>query len=131
MKFYIASSLKNSHNVRYISEKLKMNGHTHTFDWTALNPAASFQELKQIGQMEKEAVIQADVLIMLLPAGKGSHIEFGIALALKKRIILHSPHGEVNDLEESSSFYHLTQVEKFLGTRDELINYILNKKKKS
>jgi ABC-type xylose transport system substrate-binding protein len=129
MKFYIASSLKNSHNVRYISEKLKMNGHTHTFDWTTLNPAASFQELKQIGQMEKEAVIQADVLIMLLPAGKGSHIEFGIALALKKRIILHSLHGEVKDLEESSSFYHLTQVEKFLGTKDELINYILNRKK--
>ncbi|NQD65628.1 group-specific protein [Bacillus haikouensis] len=127
MKFYIASSLKNIHNVRYISEKLKLNGHTHTFDWTTLNPAVSLEKLQEIGQLEKEAVIQADVVIMLLPAGKGSHIELGIALALDKRIILYSSHGDINNLDETSSFYHLSQVEKFLGDKDDLVNFILDK----
>ncbi|MEL3971915.1 group-specific protein [Rossellomorea oryzaecorticis] len=127
MNFYIASSFKNIDNVRYISEQLKAAGHNQTYDWTKHDRAASFDELKEIGQKEKEAVMKSDVVIVLLPAGKGSHIELGIALGLNKRIILHSPRGEVNDFSETSTFYHLAEVEKFLADKDELVNFILEK----
>jgi hypothetical protein len=131
MKFYIASSFRNIHNVRYISGQLKSKGYSHTYDWTNHDRSfsLSIEELKQIGQQEKEAVMQSDIVIVLLPAGKGSHIELGIALALNKRIILHSPQGEVNDLSETSTFYHLEGVEKFLGRTDKLVEFILEKEK--
>lgn len=37
------------------------------------------EELKETGRLEKNAVMEADFIIVLLPAGKGSHIEFGMA----------------------------------------------------
>lgn len=131
MKFYIASSFRNIENVRYVSEQLKSKGYCHTYDWTNNDRSSSLsiEELKQIGQHEKEAVMLSDIVIVLLPAGKGSHIELGIALALNKRIILHSPQGEVNDLAETSTFYHLEGVEKFMGSRHKLVEYILEKEK--
>ena len=60
--------------------------------------------------------MEADFTIVLLPAGKGSHIEFGIALAQGKRIYLYSQNEEVNNFETTSTFYHLPQVEKCIGT---------------
>ncbi|MHA6251690.1 hypothetical protein [Oceanobacillus sp. CAU 1775] len=65
--------------------------------------------------------MEADFIIVLLPAGKGSHIEFGIALAQEKRIYLYSQNDELNNFETTSTFYHLPQVEKCIGTIDELI----------
>lgn len=127
MKFYVASSFKNIDNVRYISEQLKAEGHIHTYDWTKHNRASSFEELKEIGLKEKEAVMESDVVIVLLPAGKGSHIELGIALGMNKEIILHSPGEEVNDISETSTFYHLEEVKKFLGDKEGLVDFIVEK----
>ncbi len=65
--------------------------------------------------------MEADFIIVLLPAGKGSHVEFGIALGQGKRIYLYSQNDEVNKIETTSTFYHLDEVEKFIGTIDGLI----------
>ena len=80
MKFYIASSLKNIDQVRYVSKRLKNKGFIHTYDWTVNENVTTLEELKAIGQKEKNAVIEADFVVVLLPAGKGSHIELGIAI---------------------------------------------------
>ena len=37
---------------------------------------------------ESQGILDSDVVIILLPAGRGAHIELGMALALNKRIIL-------------------------------------------
>ncbi|WP_064090932.1 TIR domain-containing protein [Rossellomorea aquimaris] len=124
MKFYVASSFKNIELVRYVSEQLKNRGHIHTYDWTMNERATTFDALKEIGQKEKEAVIEADVIIVLFPAGKGSHIELGIAIGHGKRIYLYSPEEEVNNIETTSTFYHLPEVEKCCGTIDELIKLV-------
>ena len=120
-KFYIASSFKNVETVRYVSNALVNRGYIHTYDWTKNARASTFEELKEIGEKEKNAVMEADFIVVLLPAGKGSHIEFGIALAQEKRIYLYSQNDEVNNFETTSTFYHLSQVEIFTGTIDELI----------
>lgn len=78
----------------------------------------------EIGLQEKNAVLDADFLIVLLPAGKGSHIEFGIALGQGKKIYLYSPNDEVNNFETTSTFYHLSDVEKCIGTIDGLIDKV-------
>ena len=77
-----------------------------------------------IGQKEKTAVIEADIVIVLLPAGKGSHIELGIAIGNNKKIYLYSPNKEVDNLETTSTFYQLPEIEKCFGTIDELVDII-------
>ncbi|WP_258870965.1 nucleoside 2-deoxyribosyltransferase [Halobacillus trueperi] len=125
MKFYVASSFKNKDHVRYVSEQLRNQGYIHTYDWTVNERASSLKELREIGQKEKEAVMEADVLIVILPAGKGSHIEYGIALGLGKTIYLYSEDEQVNDFETTSTFYHLSGVEKCIGTFDELVASVI------
>jgi hypothetical protein len=124
MKFYIASSFKNIDAVRYVSEKLKSKGFIHTYDWTRNERASTIEQLKVIGQREKEGVMEAEFLIVLLPAGKGSHIEFGIALGQGKKIYLYSPNDNVNNFETTSTFYHLPEVEKCIGTLEELVDIV-------
>lgn len=123
MKFYIASSFKNIDTVRRVTEELKSKGFIHTYDWTE-GRASSIAELEAIGSSEKNAVMEADIVMILLPAGKGSHVELGIALGTGKKVFLYSPDETVNDLELTSTFYHLPEVEKVIGTVDELIQEI-------
>lgn len=123
MKFYIASSFKNIESVRNAAEELKSRGFIHTYDWTN-GRASSIAELEAIGSREKNAIMEADIVIILLPAGKGSHVELGIALATDKKIFLYSPDESVNDLESTSTFYHVPEVEKVIGTIAELVRKI-------
>ena len=120
-KFYVASSFKNIEKVRYVSKSLINKGYTQTYDWTKNTRASTIADLKEIGRQERNAVLEADFIIVLLPAGKGSHIEWGIALGLGKRIYLYSQNDEVNSIETTSTFYHLSEVEICIGTIDELI----------
>ena len=126
-KFYVASSFKNIETVRYVSKELINRGYIHTYDWTKNEKASTLEDLREIGQKEKKAVIEADVIIVLFPAGKGSHIELGIAIGLGKRIYLYSPEEEVNNMETTSTFYHLPEVEKCVGTIDELVTIVSSK----
>ncbi|MEI5906645.1 group-specific protein [Bacillus spongiae] len=127
MKFYVASSFQNKEQVRYVCKKLKDRGFIHTYDWTINERVSTLEELTFIGEKEKNAVMEAEIVIVLLPAGKGSHIEFGIALGQDKKIYLFSPNDEVNNVETTSTFYHLPQVEKCTGTIDELIEVVCSK----
>lgn len=124
MKFYIGSSFKNIDNVRYLSDKLKEIGLIHTYDWTQNQRASTVNQLREIGQSEKAAVIESDFVVTLLPAGKGSHIELGMALGQNKKVYLHSPNGEIDNFETTSTFYHLPEVENCKGNLDDLIEMI-------
>ena len=70
--------------------------------------------------------MEADFIIVILPAGKGSHIELGITLGLEKRIYLYSPNDEVNKFETTSTFYHLSEVHKCIGTIEELVEKVIS-----
>ena len=74
--------------------------------------------------MEKEAVWNAEVFIMMLPAGKGSHVELGLALGARKTIFLYSANEDFNDIETTSTFYQLPEVHKIIGTLDDLVSRI-------
>lgn len=124
-KFYIASGLQNKDMVRFVSQHLKEQGFIHTYDWTQNERVETFEELREIGQKEKNAVLESDFLIVLLPGGKGTHIEFGIALGQGKKIYLYAPDNEVDNFEITSTFYHLPEVEKCFGSIEELLEKVL------
>lgn len=123
-KFYIASSFSNIKKVREVSSLLKNKGFIQTYDWTQNERAATLKDLKEIGEKELNAVLEADFLIVLLPAGKGSHIEFGIALGQGKKIYLFSENDDIDNFETTSTFYHLNNVEKIMGTVEELVKIV-------
>ncbi|MCA1058892.1 nucleoside 2-deoxyribosyltransferase [Rossellomorea aquimaris] len=125
MKFYLASGFANKDLVRSVSDKLKRLGHLHTYDWTRNERALTVEDLQHIGKCEKDAIINSDVVIILLPGGKGSHVELGIALGLRKRIILYSQDDVLNDIAETTTFYHLPEVEKCSGDIEKLVDYVL------
>lgn len=120
-KFYVASSLNNKAMVRDVSQRLIEKGYLQTYDWTKNSNVTSLEALAEIGRLEREAVLEADFVLVLLPAGKGSHIEFGLALAHDKRVYLYSPDDAINNVKATTTFYHLPQVTKCIGTIDELI----------
>ncbi|MFJ7934923.1 nucleoside 2-deoxyribosyltransferase [Sporosarcina sp. NPDC096371] len=124
MKFYVASGFQNKEAVHFVSENLIEAGHIHTYDWTKNERASTLEELKAIGEEEKNAILASDVVIVLLPAGKGSHIELGIALGRGKKIFLYSADEKVNDFDTTTTFYHLQEVEQVIGTLDELVDRI-------
>ena len=124
MKFYIASSFKNVEKVRRVSRELTGNGFCHTYDWTMNGRASDLADLERIGLLEKRAVMDSDMVTILPPAGKGSHIEMGMALAAGKKIFLHSPDDSVYDTELTSTFYHLPEVEIVAGSLERLVDAV-------
>lgn len=125
MNFYIASSFKNIQQVRALSHELQLKGYTHTYDWTQNERANSLEALSTLGEKEKEAVMHSDFVVILFPAGKGSHIELGIALGLGKRIYLYSPTEELFKFDQTSTFYYVKGVDRFIGTLDSFTQYLI------
>jgi len=89
-RFYVATRKDRSAQANALSEILRAEGWERTFAWTELD-AAKPEEFAATAVAEVEAVRLADVLIVLLPGGYGTHVEIGAALALGKPVILHAP----------------------------------------
>ncbi|MOA47924.1 hypothetical protein D3C78_1706040 [compost metagenome] len=68
--------------------------------------------------------MNADVIIVMFPAGKGSHVELGIAIGAKKKIYIYSSTHEINDIGTTCTFYHVDEVEQIIGSLEELINSV-------
>lgn len=126
MRFYIASSFQNIKQVRHVANALTQKGFVHTYDWTQNEKAETLEQLRCIGEAEKQAVTTSDFVVILLPGGKGAHIELGIALALSKRLYLYSPTDELYNPSNTSTFYHVKGVNKFAGDLDEFIHFLFD-----
>ncbi|MGI6665127.1 MAG: nucleoside 2-deoxyribosyltransferase [Christensenellaceae bacterium] len=128
MKFYIASKLKNHKQVQYLAQKLKAAGWHQTFDWTNYLSAKPMDErsFMSLGQKEVDGVKNADVVIVLTPQGRGTHVELGMAIALGKIIYLcHTDDAYFKCDNNTSSFYWLPQVKQLIGTIAEIAETIL------
>ena len=81
MKFYIGSGMKNCELVNYYSKILKEKGWEQTYDWVKnVSDDVSIDDMIGYAKLEKQAIVSSDVVIILLPAGRGAHIELGMAL---------------------------------------------------
>ncbi|WP_026908430.1 nucleoside 2-deoxyribosyltransferase [Paucisalibacillus globulus] len=123
MKFYIASGLDNKEKVQLVRDKLLESGHTHTYDWTKNNRASTEEELRKIGTDERNAVLESDVVIVLLPGGKGTHTELGMAIGLEKEIYLFS--SDKLDPTTATTFYYVDGINHYDGDIDSFVSYLI------
>jgi len=84
----------------------------------------TIEDLIEYSELEQQGIIDSDVVIILLPAGRGTHIELGMALALNKRIFLCSETKEEFSIENTVNFYQLPSIVRLVGTVDENLKEI-------
>lgn len=118
MKFYIATRLERHAEHNDVRNRLQALGHTITYDWTLRGAVrdTSAEDLTGVCLAEVQGVLDADFVVVLLPGGRGTHVELGIALAAGKPVILHA----VNSVpflptEATSAFYHHPLVRHTTG----------------
>lgn len=83
MRFYIATRLENVARYNQLRDALVGLGHELTYDWTSHGGSVRGQGhdvMKNVSGLESVGVVEADVLIVLLPGGRGTHVELGVAL---------------------------------------------------
>jgi Nucleoside 2-deoxyribosyltransferase len=127
MRFYIASKLENHEQVKLLASLLKRSGWEHTYDWTLHGSAEEIdiETLKSIGQKEYDGVKRADIVIVLTPQGRGTHVELGIAAALEKVIyICHEDDKYFQCDDNTSTFYWLPNIRHFVGSIGEFAEKI-------
>jgi hypothetical protein len=88
-KLYIASRLANAANVRNLGARLVSEGCKITYDWTRHGSVEREpHRWAEVAVAEVQGVMNADILVALLPGGNGTHVELGLALGTGIPILL-------------------------------------------
>jgi nucleoside 2-deoxyribosyltransferase len=107
--FYLATRKDDSERADTLSKALNAHGWERTFTWKNQNDG-TLDGNAIIAAAEIEGVRKADVLIVLLPGGFGTHVEIGAALALGKPVILHAPDRTTLDKPYPCVFHYHPRV---------------------
>jgi len=92
---YVASGLENWKRARRIINALQAAGIQITYDWTTWgekifgetgvvdqSQIRAESNLRETAENEIHGVLSADIILALLPGGRGTHFELGLACAL-------------------------------------------------
>lgn len=131
MKYYIATSLANTIEHNFLQGLLY--NHQITYDWTTHGAAwpHGLDRVAEVIRKEIEGVLDADAVIVILPGGRGTHVEMGAAIAAKKIVIIVGQQHHFECKEGLCGFYHhpdvirfntFTEVRVFLDAKDYLLN---------
>lgn len=131
MKFYIASKLENAEAVSKLASLLKRRGWVQTYDWTKHGSVqgCSMGRIKEVAELELKGVIDADIVIVMLPGGNGTHAELGAANALGKKVFLYDPTGEHLAGAQNGrtcTFYWNSNITQVTGDPFFLVNMLLD-----
>src|ERR1035438_48618 len=113
-RFYLSTRKDLSAEGAVLTEALKALGWECTFDWAALKDTGP-SRYSEIAQAEIAGVREADVVLVLLPGGYGTHAEIGAALALGRPIIIHAPNQQVLDTPYPCVFHYHPGVKIFIS----------------
>lgn len=119
MKFYIATGLKRRKQHNLIRDMLLKAGHEITFDWTihASGVPKNDRENAEVVDRELQGVAEADIVIVLLPGGNGTHAELGVAAYLGKTTLIHAK--SKRDIAEKDIIYWHKNASRVYGTLEE------------
>jgi nucleoside 2-deoxyribosyltransferase len=107
-RFYLSTQIDRYGEASPLLEALKTEGWEQTFDWAGRG-ASSESEYADLAVAEITGIRDADVVIVILPGGRGTHAELGAALAMGKPVILHAPSRKTLEIPYRCAFhYHPT-----------------------
>lgn len=111
MKFFIASSWVNLKQIQLLRDNLISLGHEVINTDTQSKRADSLfapgddwrqrAELRKVFEQNMTSIEESDILILLLPAGKTSHISAGVGYGFGKRLVL------IGTLDRAESHYFI------------------------
>lgn len=132
--FYIATGLERAEEQRAAAKQLEALGFTNAYDWTAHGSVQSEgpERIREVSESELGAVLEADLFVALLPGGRGTHTEFGAALANKRLRAYKGDHdrtlllvGPINDASgRTCAFYLNPFVDERFDTIGELVAWL-------
>lgn len=129
MKLYVATAFQAKARVHNFMAKLRecVQDASLSCDWTALDETLG---ARRIALAEERGIVEADVVVVLLPGGFGTHSELGIAIGRGVPIVLV---GELKDRVQDDGWprciqYAHPSVTRF-DTEEEAIAYLAHSEK--
>jgi len=107
--YYIATKLERHAEHNIVRDSLAKQGWEISYDWTVHGPVwrDGKKRIQQVSVAETQGVLDADLVVVLLPGGRGTHTELGMAIAAGKPILLHSLDPALFEAgSETCAFYH-------------------------
>jgi len=124
LRCYIATSLSRIADHNALRDRLRVEfGVELTYDWTTHGSMqAQPDRWSEVALAELNGVVLADFVVVLLPGGRGTHVELGAALASGTPVILQASGSEVLAAGGYNCiFYSHPGVEVVLGSMEDLI----------
>jgi nucleoside 2-deoxyribosyltransferase len=118
-RFFLSTRKDRASEANAISAALEIHGWARTFTWSAVD-GADINQQAAMAIADLQGVRDADVLIVLLPGGYGTHVEIGAALALKKPVILHSPDCQTLETPYTCVFHYHPDVTLLVSPTPEI-----------
>ena len=127
MTFYVASGVANTERVSRAAAVLSALGHARTYDWTTHGSVAAepSKRKSEVAAAEVFAISEADLVLILLPGGRGTHTELGLSLAdgRSRRILVWSETAAPFDGSDGFCvFYHHPAVTRLVCPFDTLLH---------
>lgn len=128
MKYYIASSINNRKQVQQLRDLLNAAGWRHTHDWTVAEGETeenvSNARRREIADNDIVGVRLAQVVIVLLPGGRGTHVELGVAIGDNKWIHIWAP--DANMYDESPFYWSIDVMREHCPSIDDLASMLIS-----
>jgi nucleoside 2-deoxyribosyltransferase len=118
-RFFLSTRKDRSAEADALSAALNVHGWERTFAWTAEDGEGS-EGNAAIAEAELQGVREANVLIVLLAGGYGTHVEIGAALALGKPVILHAPDRKTLETPYPCVFHYHPGVTRLVSERPDI-----------
>lgn len=104
-RFYFSTQIDRSSAATALLEALASQGWKRTYVWS--DGPVSPEKYGDVAAAELHGIQLADLVVVLLPGGYGTHVEIGAALAFGKPVILHAPdQGTLNTPYPCVFHYH-------------------------
>ena len=123
VKYYVATSLLNIDAQRQAVAELDSIGWNLTYDWTVHGSVAaeSKEDMIRIAKAEVNGVKAAEVIVILLPGGRGTHVELGIGLGMGKRIVMIGESDKFCLFHEHPSIERYDNISEFVVIQERAI----------
>jgi nucleoside 2-deoxyribosyltransferase len=114
--FYLSTQKDRNAEAFPLLEALRTNGWERTFDW-ADREASNESEYADLAVAEIAGIRDADVVIVILPGGRGTHVEIGAALAMGKPVFIHAPNRKILETPYPCAFHYHPTVKLLFSER--------------